>query len=309
MKLKTIIAALILAGFAQSALADECENLVHRDPTTTCEEIVKFSNERASEIIKEFTDAVRSVNDIAEDRYRVQTDLTNTADALIFLKRERDGLKQEIEYLKSQASSEKARVMIFALATAEIKWEYYDFIKYNQIPGISTSEVEGWKKAFSSNEGLHASGCRDMCYKITFDKKANENGFIMNLSPNSIAEDLLMRIKKIETQIDFSHRDFNIKQEIENIEYDLNALSHADIFDPDFFKREQNEYSPSAQYAIFIRDHINSILANPEMAEEARVGLLQAEKEKLDKENVTFEFLLETHQQKELSKKFDEIIY
>lgn len=305
MKLKTIIAALMLAGFAQSTFADECENLVSKDPRVSCEEIVKRSNEHANEIIKYFTDIVRSVNDIAEGRYAIQTDTTNTAHALVFLDQERDRLNQELTKLKTQSAAEKAHVMIHALGTAEVDWNYYLYIQLNQMPGLSAVEVDQWKKAFSSNDHIYRNDCKDMCYKINFDRKVEEYGFLFNLSPYAVASDLLMRINKIETQTDFSHRDFNIKQEIENIEYDLNALSNADVLDPDFFKRDQSEFGPNVKYAIFIRDYINSLLADEDLNVKERLGLLEVEKEKLESEHVTYEDILFEHQRNELIKRLN----
>lgn len=305
MKLKTIIAALMLAGFAQSTFANECENLVSKDPSVSCEEIIKRSNEHANEVIKYFTDIVRSVNDIAEGRYDVQTDTTNTAQALVFLKHEKDRLNEELTKLKAQSTAEKAHLMIHALATAQIDWQYYQYIQLNQMPGMSDSEVEQWKKAFSKNNHLYSGECKDMCYKINFEKKADEYKFLYNLSPYFVARDLLMRINKIETQIEFSHRDFNIKQEIENIEYDLNALSYADVFDPNYFKRNQGEFGPNVQYAIFIRDYINSLLAHEDLAIKEKVGLLEVEKEKLESEHVTYEDILFEHQHNELIKRLN----
>lgn len=116
-----------------------------------------------------------------------------------------------------------------------------------------------------------------------------------------------MRIKKIEDQINFGQRDFNVREEIANIEYDLNALSKADIFDPEYFTRNYQEFQPSLVYAVFIRDYINTLLKAPELNSAQVVGQLDSEKEKLESKQANWDDLMREHQIGELRNRFDRL--
>lgn len=268
MKMKKVLLALLIGIASQSASAtnycDRDKDFVTRNNFSEemCKRASIEEEAQSKEIIMKFLSANQMKN---YGSINIQTDTIKTAHTLAFMNDLRMHKQQELDQVKEELMWDKVELMINVFASAKANYDYFYFIHNNQMPDMSKEHLAYWQEKFEKVNYLETDGGDNYFtrYNDYFEEGKKSNSLMWVFTPIRIAEDLMMRIKTLKSDEEGS-RNFDMGSELKNIEFDLNALAVADIYDPKKYDRDFSEASRSLNYAIFIRDAINSYLVSKE---------------------------------------------
>lgn len=236
----------------------------------------------AKSVIKQVTESVPS-SLFPNGSYRI-SDIEKQAYVFKRQQSRLNMLEDQIKKMELNGREEKVNLMLASLAGTEVDVGYICFLNIYKMP-FASEESEAARVKFSE-EPVYKGLELDLKYKgYHLPSSLLRNDKFSEYMPEAVAFDLNARINRIKA--DKKVRDYDVKKDLVNMEYDLNALSNLEIAE----LSEVDVYNSKANiYAAEIRDYINSLLLN-DYEGKHQIGKLKfeidrEENSKFDDENV-----------------------